>query len=102
MVIQWGCLAKCQGTRKGGLEFRRISATAAAAALAWWLFVQKFHVCVQRFVRSANVEERTFRDNTGELSEKFPESRIYQLGDTKREIRNVKNPRRCFINVHVY
>jgi hypothetical protein len=48
MVIQWGCLAKCQGTRKGGLEFRRVFKPAVASG-GCWLFAQKSHVpCVLR------------------------------------------------------
>jgi len=70
MVIQWGCLAKCQGTRKGGLEFRRRRPC---------LVVIRAKISrLQHFVRFANVEERTFRDNTNEFSKKFLENRIHQ------------------------
>lgn len=104
MVIQWGCLAKCQGTRKGGFEFRRVSATAAvaaaAAAFAWWLFVQKFHVrgvsCVSRTAKN----ELSVITPAMELSEKFSESRIYQPCDIKRE--TTRNTERKNSTIHFY
>lgn len=80
MVIQWGCLAKCQGTRKSGLEFRRVSASPPP------LPGVVIRVKISRLQRFVNAEERTFRDNADvELPAKFPPGRIYQPSDTKRE-----------------
>lgn len=68
MVIQWGCLAKCQGTRKGGLEFLAGFQLAVAATLAR-LFAQKFHV--RSSVRFADAEKRTLVAITPEPPQMF-------------------------------
>jgi len=87
MVIQWGCLAKCQGTRKGGLEFRRVFKSAVASA-GCWLFVQKSHV--------PRVRKLSRQHGPREFADKFSETGIYRpRGEKSTKIRRPSRFRRC-------